>query len=216
MGGDEFAWLDEPGVTSALETVFDRPLAPVEKRKTQRAAEYRILAADTRGLSLRQRMFVRAMLSCQMRPSVAMRKVNEGLAAADRLKQTTVSRWMKDGVFKSILERYTQLLLDYTGVASPAQTLLRIDAVVEDALTPVPMYHNGIALLNPETGAIQKEVDRGAALKGLELLGKASGVFRKDEENSQRVTVVLDFSGEQMQGEQESEVIEGEAHEVPQ
>jgi hypothetical protein len=70
-------------------------------------------------------------------------------------------------------------------------------------------------VFNPDRpGEILKEVDRGSALKGLEMLGKAAGAFRKDEENSQRVTVVLDFSGEQMQGEQESEVIDGEFVEV--
>lgn len=209
-----FDLAEDTEVLGVLESVFDKPLVPVEKRKIQRAAEHKLLAADIRELTLRQRLFVRAMLSCQMRPAAAIREVNKTAMRGGQLSQTSVSRWMRDLKFKSIIERCMQVLIDTTGVANPSQTLLRIDAIVEDALMPVPMYHNGLALRDPE-GNVQKEVDRGSALKGLELLGKAAGVFRKDEENSQRVTVVLDFSGDAPAGEQESEIIEGDFAQVP-
>jgi hypothetical protein len=134
--------------------------------------------------------------------------MNATLPREAQVQESVARRWMMNPAFKSIVERYTQLALEHAGVGSPAQILLRIDAVVEDALEPQPV-------VSRRTGEIiGHEADRGAALKGLELLGKAAGAFRKDEENSQRVTVVLDFSGDAMQGEQESEAIEGEAVEV--
>lgn len=209
----EFDFAEDPEVLGVLQSVFDKPLVPIERRKMQKAAEMRRLADDIRQLTLRQRLFVRAMMGCQMRPAAAIREVNKTITRGGPLNQSSVCRWYREPWFKSIVERCTQVLLDVTGVASPAQTLLRIDAIVEDALTPVTMYHDGRPLRD-ELGEVQKEVDRGSALKGLELLGKASGTFRKDEENSARVTVVLDFSGEAPVGEQEREIIEGEATEV--
>ena len=197
----------EPEVADALQSVFDKP--PVAVDRARKAAEYKTLAADTRKLSLRQRLYIRHLLASQMRQRVALNKMNAGLPFEDRLKESTVRNWHRRNDFRSIVERYAQLALEQSGVGSSAQILVRIDGVVEDALTPVPMYHNGIALRAPD-GSVQTEVDRGNALKGLELLGKAAGTFRKDEENSTRVTVVLDFSGEQMQGEQESEIVDGD------
>lgn len=205
----------EPEAVTALESVLGKPIIVSEQRKAQKVAEYKQLAVDTRKLSARQRLYLRYLLASQMRPAVAIRAMAKNMDI-EPLKEGTIREWHRRNDFRAIVSRYTQLMLDVSGVGSPAQTLLRIDAVVEDALTPVPMYHNGKALVNPETGQVQKEVDRGSALKGLEMIGKAAGMFRKDEENSQRVTVVLDFSGEAPVGEQESEIIEGEATEIGQ
>jgi hypothetical protein len=204
--------LPEEEVNDTLRAVFDKSIAAAdpERKKT----ELRSLAADTRLLSFRQRLYLRYLFASQMRIRAAVNKMNQNLDI-EPIKEGTVRSWHKDQNFKSIIERYTQLMLETTGIGSASRILLRIDGVVEDALTPVPVLHQGLPVFDPDRpGEILKEVDRGSALKGLEMLGKAAGAFRKDEENSQRVTVVLDFSGEQMQGEQESEVIDGEFVEV--
>lgn len=193
---------------AALESIFDKPVVAAAKSDSGKLAEYASLAKATRELPLRQRAFLRSMLANQMRPDVARRKL---ALAGIKIDHHATARWMKDPEFKILLDRYTQLMLDQAGIGSPSRILLRIDGVVEDALQPVPVIYQGLPVVDPKReGEYLMEVDRGSALKGLELLGKAAGAFRKDEENSARVTVVLDFSGEQMQGEQESEVIEGE------
>lgn len=198
----------EAATADALATIYDAPLVPPAKRAAQKAEEYRTLAADTRKLSYRQRLYLRHLLASQMRANVAHRKMNEGVAPEDQITLGTIRSWHRRRDFTEIVNRYTQLALEHAGVGNSAQILLRIDAVVEDALIPQP-------IVSRRSGeVIGHSVDSSTALKGLELLGKAAGTFRKDEEQSNRVTVVLDFSGEQMQGEQESEVIDGEAHEI--
>jgi hypothetical protein len=204
---------EEAAAVDAVSAVVGKPI--LEQSPERKLAEMKSLAAATRNLTLRQRLYLRYLLGSQMRPKVALRKFNENFSN-EPLKESTVRDWhRRRNHFSSVLDRYTQLMLEQSGVGNPARILLRIDGVVEDALTPVPVLHQGLPVFNPDRpGEILKEVDRGSALKGLEMLGKAAGAFRKDEENSQRVTVVLDFSGEQMQGEQESEVIDGEFVEV--
>lgn len=214
MGETPLSDFDEPEVLDALESVFDKPLVPVAKRQQQRDASYRQLALDTRALTYQQRVFIRMLLGCGMNMRAACRKMN---AAGIKIDQKTPVNWMGRPAFKSVVDRYTDLMCTQAGVTSPSQTVLRINEVVEDALVPVPMVHNGQGVVID--GERIMEVDRGSALKGLEMIGKFNGAFRKDEENSQRVTVVLDFSGEAMQGEQESERIEnaidGDFAEVP-
>ncbi|MCE5292973.1 MAG: hypothetical protein LLG14_27575 [Nocardiaceae bacterium] len=186
----------------------------VPAKKQARDPAYKKLAADTRALTYQQRVFIRTLLTCAMNMRAATRKMR---ANGFTITQGTPVRWMKTPAFRSVVERYTDLMCAEVGIGSPQHIMLRINDVVENALEPVPMYHSGMPVMNPETGTVQKEVDRGSALKGLELLGKHAGAFRSDEEQSNRVTVVLDFSGESMQGEQESErvdAIDGEFEET--
>lgn len=199
----ELSEFDAPESEFDVATVDSVLGAVVPAKKQDRDASYKKLAADTRALTYQQRVFVRTMLASGMNMRASCRKMN---AAGIKIDQKTPVKWMQRPAFRSVIERYTDLMCAQVGVGSPRHIMLRINDVVENALEPVPMVHNGQGVVID--GERMVEIDRGSALKGLELMGKHAGAFRSDEEQSNRVTVVLDFSGEAMQGEQESETVE--------
>jgi hypothetical protein len=201
----ELAWLlDDPQAP---------PLPGVLKAARAKDPRFTSLAVLTRALPFRQKMFLKYMLSNAFTPSRAIKKMK---AAGISLEHRTATQWMQNPEFKSIIERYGDLALMSSGAASPVSILNRIDHVVEDAMTPVPRFHDG-RVLRDDAGQVVHEVDRNAALKGLKTMAEVAGMLKKDEENRQRVTVVLDFSGDTLQGEQaekSDDVLDGEFDEV--
>ncbi len=232
---DDFDWLDEPAVsaqpqqaqsstdstavpteaeTLELGWLFDDPHNPppgsiVAKR--QKDPRFRDLAARTRALPYRQRLYLKCLAATGFSVTKAVRMLSETMGV--KLAASYANKLLKYTELAKVVEIYQDLALEAAGLNSPARTLLRIDAVVEDALTPVPMIFKGREVTLKD-GSQMTEVDRGSALKGLELIGKAQGAFRKDEETQQRVTVVLDFSGEKPAADPEDTVLEGEFDEV--
>jgi hypothetical protein len=217
----EYSWLDEePSVDSSW---LDEP-APAEPEKNSAKSVVPASQADpkraemvlaTANLPFEQRVMLKCMVMENLHQASAIRKFNDYRKKNGRkpLDRSDGYRMMRGAHFQKVLKMYTQAMLESVGLDDPAATLVRINAVVDDALTPVPMISNGQAVILP-SGETMMEVDRGSALKGLEMIGKTQGIFRKDEENQQRVTVVLDFSGEKPAGEAESEIIDGEFSEV--
>jgi hypothetical protein len=215
---DDFDWLDEPAAPTEAETLelgwlFDDPQNPppgsiVAKR--QKDPRFRDLAARTRALPYRQRLYLKCLAATGFSVTKAVRMLSEKMGV--KLDASYANKLLKYTELAKVVEIYQDLALEAAGLNSPARTLLRIDAVVEDALTPVPRVSGGEVITHD--GQVLMEVDRGSALKGLELIGKAQGAFRKDEETQQRVTVVLDFSGEKPAADPEDTVLEGEFDEV--
>jgi hypothetical protein len=175
---------------------------------------YRSLAVEARALPHRQRLFLRFMVTNQMHARRAIAAMNKAMGTDFGI--STANSWMTQPGFRTLLEKYAELAIAASGVQSVPSILMRIDAVVEDALVPTPMIYKGSLVRDtrdPLGEATIMEVDRGSALKGLEMLGKSAGAFKADEQDQRRVTVVLDFSGDAPAGEAESEVLDGEFEE---
>ncbi len=223
---DEFDWMDTGAdapsereqqlVSQELAWLFDDPANPLPAGITKarkKDPKFFSLAVATRALPYRQKLFLKCMLTSAFTPGRARKKME---AAGAKVDPHTTIRWMQNPEFKAIMDRYGELALMSSGAASPVSILNRIDDVVEDAMTPVPKFHDG-RQLRTEDGTPVMEVDRGSALKGLKSMAEIAGMLKKDDENRARVTVVLDFSGEQMQGEQAEKddgVLEGEFEEA--
>ncbi len=216
----DFDWLDDPVPPTPEQTLelgwlFDDPVNPPPQSivaKRQKDPRFLELAAKTRALPYRHRLYLKCLAATGFSATKAVRMLSEKMGV--KLDVSHAHRLMRFGDLRKVVEMYQDLALEAAGLNNPSRTLLRINDVVEDALTPVPRVSAGEVIRHD--GEILMEVDRGSALKGLELIGKAQGAFRKDEETQQRVTVVLDFSGEKPAGDAESEVLDGEFTESPQ
>lgn len=212
-------WLDGgPIEENPLGWLVDDPAKISKNSVVAKAADdkYAEIVRAMRKLDFRQRMMVKCLINSQMHKATAIRKFNEVMVRNGHrpIDRSDGYRLINRGDFQAALDLYTEAMLKEAKLDNPSATLVRIDSVVEDALTPVPMISNGQPVVLPG-GQMMMEVDRGNALKGLEMIGKTQGIFRKDEETQQRVTVVLDFSGEKPAGEAESEIIDGEFTEIP-
>ncbi len=204
------SWLDadEPRTERELAWLFDdeKVKLPVAiQRIRQKDPRFKALAMSTRELSHRQKAFLKFMLANEMTESRARRAMNKAMGW--KVDTNTTARWMKDIRFRGVLDAYGDLALENSGAGNANSILMRTNRVVEDALEPVTKFHMGTPLID-EFGNVVKEVDRANALKGLDLLAKARGLLKQDDENRNRVTVVLDFSGDVKQGEQASEEVE--------
>jgi hypothetical protein len=153
------------------------------------------------------------LLVNQMHPARAIKAMNTALVkmGAAKVDVSTVYRWLRDSRLRALVERYSDLAAEAAGIGNVTTTMLRIDAIVEEALEEQP-------IIDRKGNVVGHAKDFKAALKGLEMLGKSQGAFREDEEDRRRVTVVLDFSGDRQQGDQESEnvedAIDGEFEEI--
>lgn len=198
----EFDWMDEkPAPAAKPSTEIAKALSGEADKNTD--PRFGNLAADTRQLPLRQKLLLRCLLTNQMHPARAIRAMNKALEkmGAPKVDTSAVYRWMRGKQFQGLVQRYSDLAAEAAGVGNVASTLLRIDQIVEEALEAQP-------ILDRNRNVVGYAKDFKAALKGLELLGKTQGAFRENEEDKRRVTVVLDFSGERQQGEQESETVD--------
>jgi hypothetical protein len=159
-----------------------------------------------RALPPRQRMFLKCLIANQMIPTRAIKALDKALKemGAGKADRSTAYRWLRDPAFKALVQLYSDLALEVHGLNNPTTTMLRIDEVYEEAMTPQP-------IVNRKTGNVMGyKKDLSSALKATDQLGRAQKLFRAEDEKSQRVTVVLDFSGEKPAGDAESEVIDGE------
>jgi hypothetical protein len=221
----DFDWLDGPAPPTEEETkelgwLFDDPKDPppqsivATRQKDPRFVE---LARQVRALPFKQRLYLKCLVNAGFNQKKACTDLQKSMGV--KVDPSHASRWMRWTDLRKCVEMYQDLALEAAGLNNPTRTLLRIDSVVNDALEPTPKVFKGevVRLRDPVTGEseVLMEVDRGSALKGLEMIGKSQGMFRQDEETQQRVTVVLDFSGEKPAGETESEAIEGDFTEVP-
>lgn len=196
---------DDPQSDQELAWLFDDPEVILPKgivAARNRDPNFKALASQTRALPYRQKLFLKFLLANSMMASRASKKMT--VATGVKIDHHTTARWMTDLNFKRVMDKYADLALASSGAAHPATTLLRINEVVEDALVPVPKFHDG-KQLRDDRGQAVFEVDRSNALKGLKTLAETQGLLKQDEENRGRVTVILDFSGGVMQGEQASE-----------
>jgi hypothetical protein len=191
-------WLIEPGAQGG------KSLSA--KRHDPR---FKTLAERTRALPHRQKLFLKCMMACQMHPATSIRKFNEVLKTqgVKPMDRSHLYRWMRNGDFRELMQLYSDLALEVHGLNNPTTTLLRIDEVYTEAMTEQPIVERKSGKI------VGYKKDLSSALKATDQLGRAQKLFRAEDEKSQRVTVVLDFSGEKPAGSAESEVIDGEFEE---
>lgn len=155
-----------------------------------------------RQLKPQTRTFIRAYLACNCNGAAARRMLNQTQGWAPDSSQ--VSRWMRwDDNFRIALAGLKANLLELAGV-DPESLVLRTNAIVEDALTPVPILHHG-----EDTGF--REVDRANALRGIENMAKWAGMGREEKHTTRVVVTVVKLDGP---AKAEAEVIEGEYTDV--
>lgn len=166
---DEFGWLDEPApAIPARHPRTDIEIREADIKLTQYEEEH-ILALKKHNFDVQKgaREFASWYHQCPM--SVPM------------------EHW-DNPAFCDAVEKARRKQLPKRGI-TPAQTLLDTRKVVDIAMEPQPILYKG-----EPTG--YQEIDAGAALKGLELLGKHQKVW-SDESKSQVVIGIelIDWSG---------------------
>lgn len=181
MTGDE-DWLGEPEQHPVLKALYD-DVTPADFRKVdivpeQLPAEQRKTLRALRRIRPVERAWIRAYLACNCNAQAASRslKARQGWS----LSPPRAYRLMRhDDDFRTALQGLQSDLMGLAGI-DPVGILLRTNAVVEDAMTPAPILHQG-----EDTG--YREVDRANALRGLEAMAKWQGMGA--EKVSARVVV---------------------------
>jgi hypothetical protein len=217
--GEEFDWLDGEGDEHPAPDLTTPPAEPLADHQRSELARlfggkltlekdprYANLAVRVARLPLRKRQFLRFLATSQFHTARAIKQMSAAYGKAD---PSTIYRWMRDDKqYQDIVAQYADLVLEASGIKNPVSTLMRIDGVIEDALSPVPKINNGVPVFY--AGNPIMEVDRDNALKGLKMIGEYQKLFRSDEEVTGRVTVTLDFSGEVPAKPADDQVLEGE------
>jgi hypothetical protein len=211
---EDTSWLDEPAPLFAAEPLDEDARGEMVRlfgsTKLEGDPRYAKFSLEVRRLPLRKRLFLRFLANNQFHVGRAITALNKTLEK--RMDPSTIYRWVRDDRrYKQLVDQYSDLVLEASGVSNPVTTLLRIDSIVEDALTPVPKTNNGVGIVID--GVRLMEVDRDAALKGLKMLGENQKIFRSDGDDNRRVTVILDFTGDAPMRD-EVDVVDGEFEEV--
>lgn len=168
-------WLDtgderKTGVVSPaqLPVAIDIPVDP--------RARLALIEDCWRQLSDQQRIFLTAWRDNRYNASEASRQLN------GKPHRKTHERWLTQVAYGTIVKAWL-------GVASERaldkdRLLARQDDIVETLLTPKPVLHQGIAVLDPRDPSgtkILEEIEAGAASKANEVLMKVAGMFPKED-----------------------------------
>jgi hypothetical protein len=144
------------------------------------AVDRRELVEGLRALRHEQRLFLHALLASSSFTEAHRKLAESGIV----LKRETTARWTRSPIFVNawrLLEKAYVRNITKDGVIAKTQ------AVIEHSMTPKPILYKGKA-----TGF--EEVDVGAAIRALELQGKAVGAWA-DEQQKVAVSIDIDFSG---------------------
>lgn len=198
--------IEPPKRHPALEPLYD-DVTPAQKRTEIVVPpgvdpKYHGLVVALRKLRPRQRTYLRALAAHGFDHAKARRDLADRFTPVDA---STVFRWSKSPIFKAAYQALQEHLFELSGI-DPVGLLLRVNHVAEDAMTPVPILHQG-----EDTGF--REVDRTNALRALELLGKHRRLWGSDEKTTRVTVQIVELDGPK-RGD-EPPAIEGEAEEVP-
>jgi hypothetical protein len=143
-----------------------------------------ILAAKR--LHPRQRTFIRALVQEGGNVQRARKTMNARTPVP--LEPRDVHRWMRDQEFMSCYKAAAEAYLAMSGI-DPQGVLLKLANVIDSAMTPAPILHQG-----RHTG--HYEVDRSNALAGIEKLGKYNKMWGGDEAAARVTVQIIDLSGD--------------------
>lgn len=159
-------------------------------------------------LTAEQRVFLQAWRDCRFNARAAGRQ----LGLSENNKPNTA--WMRNPAYAAVARVWR------ANAAAEAmdrdRLLARHDDIVETALTPKPVLHQGIMVLDTRPGArpgaVMEEVDVGAARSANADLMKAAGLFPKE---GAEVNVAVGFTPVQVEIEKSADdVIDVTAVEV--
>jgi hypothetical protein len=172
---------------------------PAEIVEKSSPMERAAIAESMRKLQLPQRLYLLALLSSASRGEARRRLAQAGYDK-DR---ATLHRWERRQDFMAawrILEGALAKQITKDGV------ILKTQALIEEAMTPRPILYKGM-----DTG--HEEIELGAAIRALELQGKAVGAWQ-DDVAKVAVVVDIDFSGPAEKLEDPLPALEAEYEEV--
>lgn len=215
MPAPDSDWLDEPveyvnvpehtGTkrNPVIEALYDT-VSPMEVNpivpKSLPTAQHALVRA-LRRLRPQQRIFIRALLVNQCNVTKTIRALR---ARGLRYSQNMATQWMRSTDYKFALNALKEHFLDTAGI-DPAGLLIRTADIIDSAMEGDVVLHQGLPVLD-QRGIPMKVADRGAALKGIELVARHHKMF--GDEKTTRVTVqVIELDGEK---HIEGEVIEHE------
>lgn len=180
MGSDD--WLDTPPAQAAQPLALTVPITlPDDYRARVELAE----ACWTR-LSAKQKIFLQAWRDCRFNARAAARQIGQG--------QNTYIPWLRNPDYATVVRVWTANAA--ANALDRDRLLARQDDIVETLLTPKPILHQGIPVLDTrigaQPGAVLEECEAGAASRANEVLLQAAGVIKtgKDTEINVNVGIV--------------------------
>ena len=177
MSGD---WLDTSGKDST-------PLVPAAVTVPDDYAA-RLTLAETcwARLSEKQKLFLNAWRDCRYNARAACRQ----LGLSENTKPHTA--WMHESNYATVVRVWRANAA--ANALDRDRLLARQDDIVETLLTPKPVLHQGVPVLDTRPGAtpgaVLEEVEAGAASRANETLMNAAGLW-KDKEVEVNVGVVI-------------------------
>ena len=181
----EFAWLDDAPAPLVINASNAPPATSIVIRPVKPS------------LTGEQETYALVLRSVGWSIDKAREQIIKDYSAMISLKQ--IDEWWEDDYFCTVIETWRRKTLAKKGI-TPSQTLLDTRQCVNYAMAKQPVLYKG-----EPTGYYERDI--GAALKGLELLGKAQKVWNDTEKVNVHVEVeLIDWAGPKPVGE----IIDGE------
>lgn len=169
------AVIEEPGLTA-------RPVLP-ESAATKLLKMRECVAR----LSSKQQYYIETLRNCRWNERAAIKALSNTPFAITR---TAVWRWREKEDYAYV---YNILKADAAGnVLDTDKLLLRQEDIIEQLMTPQPILHQGAA-----TGYFENRAP--AASKANEVLMKAAGLLKNDEQTTRHVVRFVNLAGPEVQ-----------------
>lgn len=187
-------WLDEPVTAEdwlneleakTVSVVVDQAKMAVKVREVPADVGQRVVLHDAAWsrLSPKQKIFLSTWRECGYNARKAMRVLS---STEYKVTHSTVANWQGEDDYAFV--RAVLMQTASANVLEPEKLILRQDDIVEQLLEPTPVLHQGVA-----TGFFEDRAP--AAAKANEVLMRAVGILKGDEQRT-RVTVrVVNLAG---------------------
>lgn len=151
----------------------------------------RKLVRSLRRLMPHQRIFLRALMTCQCNAAKTVRLLrSKGM----KYSMGTVGGWMRNPDYKYALNALKEHFLDLAGI-DPAGLMIRTANIIDDAMDGDPMFYQGVEVTD-RLGNPVKVRDRSAALKGIEFAAKVQKMIGGDEKQTRVTVQIVELDGE--------------------
>lgn len=151
----------------------------------------RKLVRSLRRLMPHQRIFLRALMTCQCNAAKTVRLLRgKGM----KYSMGTVGGWMRNPDYKYALNALKEHFLDLAGI-DPAGLMIRTANIIDDAMDGDPLFYQGVEVTD-RLGNPVKVRDRSAALKGIEFAAKVQKMIGGDEKQTRVTVQIVELDGE--------------------
>lgn len=149
----------------------------------------RKLVRSLRRLMPHQRVFLRALMTCQCNAAKTVRLLrSKGM----KYSMGTVGGWMRNPDYKYALNALKEHFLDLAGI-DPAGLMIRAANIIDDAMDGDPLFYQGVEVTD-RLGNPVKVRDRSAALKGIEFAAKVQKMIGGDEGKSRVMLNIVNMA----------------------